>query len=128
LKLDEYVPASDEAFEKDKEEFQKEVLKQKRLKTYANWYIELAKKAGTSVLLDLDFRPDQWHDPRAFGAAVRSALHCVDIVVPPVSNDIVSCPIIRVECFLLGKIQFDGNPSGTASVVLVCENLTPAKS
>jgi len=42
---------------------------------------ELAKKAGTSVVLDLDFRPDQWHDPRAYGAAVRSALHCVDIVM-----------------------------------------------
>jgi len=42
---------------------------------------ELAKKAGTSVVLDLDFRPDQWHDPRAFGAAVRSALHCADIVI-----------------------------------------------
>jgi 5-dehydro-2-deoxygluconokinase len=42
---------------------------------------ELAKKAGTSVVLDLDFRPDQWHDPRAYGAAVRSTLHCVDIIM-----------------------------------------------
>src|SRR5512136_1745603 len=42
---------------------------------------ELAKKAETSVVLDLDFRPDQWYDPRAFGAAVRSVLHCVDIVL-----------------------------------------------
>ncbi|MDI6764455.1 MAG: 5-dehydro-2-deoxygluconokinase [Thermodesulfobacteriota bacterium] len=42
---------------------------------------DLAKKAGTSVLLDLDFRPDQWHDPRTYGVAVRSALHCVDIIV-----------------------------------------------
>ena len=42
---------------------------------------ELAKKAGTSVVLDLDFRPDQWHDPRAFGAAIRSVLHCVDIIM-----------------------------------------------
>jgi 5-dehydro-2-deoxygluconokinase len=41
----------------------------------------LAKKAGTSVVLDLDFRPDQWHDPRAYGATVRSALHFVDIVM-----------------------------------------------
>jgi len=43
--------------------------------------VDLAKKAGTSVILDLDFRPDQWHDPRAYGVAVRSALHCVDIIV-----------------------------------------------
>jgi len=41
----------------------------------------LAKKAGTSVVLDLDFRPDQWHDPRAYGATVRSALHFVDIIM-----------------------------------------------
>ena len=42
---------------------------------------ELAQKAGTAVVLDLDFRPNQWHDPRAFGVAVRSALHCADIVM-----------------------------------------------
>jgi 5-dehydro-2-deoxygluconokinase len=42
---------------------------------------EIARKAGTSVILDLDFRPDQWHDPRAYGAAIRSTLHCVDIVM-----------------------------------------------
>jgi 5-dehydro-2-deoxygluconokinase len=42
---------------------------------------ELARKAGTAVVLDLDFRPNQWHDPRAFGIAVRSALHGADIVM-----------------------------------------------
>jgi len=42
---------------------------------------ELARKTGASVVFDLDFRPDQWHDPRAFGAAVRSALPSVDIVM-----------------------------------------------
>ena len=42
---------------------------------------ELAKKAGTTVVLDLDFRPDQWNDPRAYGAAVRSALPLVDIIM-----------------------------------------------
>ena len=42
---------------------------------------DLAKKAGTSVVLDLDFRPNQWHDPRAYGVAIRSALHCVDVIV-----------------------------------------------
>jgi len=41
---------------------------------------ELAKKAGTTVVLDLDFRLDQWNDPRAYGTAVRSALPCVDII------------------------------------------------
>lgn len=42
---------------------------------------ELARRAGTSVVLDLDFRPDQWHDPRAYGVAVRSVLTLVDIVL-----------------------------------------------
>jgi len=42
---------------------------------------ELAKKAGATVVLDLDFRPDQWNDPRAYGAAVRSSLPCVDIIM-----------------------------------------------
>jgi 5-dehydro-2-deoxygluconokinase len=42
---------------------------------------ELAKKADTTVVLDLDFRPDQWNDPRAYGAAIRSALSSVDIIM-----------------------------------------------
>jgi 5-dehydro-2-deoxygluconokinase len=42
---------------------------------------ELARNAGTAVVLDLDFRPNQWHDPRAYGVAVRSALRCADIVM-----------------------------------------------
>jgi 5-dehydro-2-deoxygluconokinase len=42
---------------------------------------ELARAAGTAVVCDLDFRPNQWHDPRAFGTAVRSALPSADIVM-----------------------------------------------
>lgn len=42
---------------------------------------QLAKQAGTEVVFDVDFRPDQWHDPRAFGVVVRSALPLVDIVI-----------------------------------------------
>jgi 5-dehydro-2-deoxygluconokinase len=42
---------------------------------------ELARRAGTEVVLDIDFRPDQWHDPRAFGVVIRSALRLVDIVI-----------------------------------------------
>lgn len=42
---------------------------------------ERARAAGVPVVLDVDFRPDQWHDPRAFGVAVRSALHLVDVVI-----------------------------------------------
>ena len=42
---------------------------------------ELARETGTEVVLDLDFRPDQWHDPRAFGVTIRSILSKVDIVI-----------------------------------------------
>ena len=42
---------------------------------------EVAQQAGTDVVLDIDFRPDQWHDPRAFGVVVRSVLPLVDIVI-----------------------------------------------
>jgi 5-dehydro-2-deoxygluconokinase len=42
---------------------------------------EKAKQAGAKVVLDLDFRPNQWHDARAFGVVVRSVLPVVDIVL-----------------------------------------------
>ena len=42
---------------------------------------ERARTSGGIVVLDLDFRPNQWHDPRAFGVVVRSALPLVDIVL-----------------------------------------------
>lgn len=42
---------------------------------------EVARQAGATVALDIDFRPDQWHDPRAFGVAIRSVLRLVDLVI-----------------------------------------------
>jgi 5-dehydro-2-deoxygluconokinase len=42
---------------------------------------EKARAAGTKVILDLDFRPDQWHDARAYGVTVRGALRLADIVI-----------------------------------------------
>lgn len=42
---------------------------------------ERARQLGATVILDIDLRPDQWHDPRAFGVAVRSALGHVDILI-----------------------------------------------
>jgi 5-dehydro-2-deoxygluconokinase len=43
--------------------------------------VELARQTGAEVVLDMDFRSDQWHDPRAFGVAIRSILPLVDIVI-----------------------------------------------
>ena len=42
---------------------------------------EQARRAGAKVILDVDFRPNQWHDPRAFGTTVRSVLRLVDVVL-----------------------------------------------
>lgn len=42
---------------------------------------ERARQAGAKVVLDVDFRPGQWHDVRAFGVAVRSSLRLVDVVI-----------------------------------------------
>lgn len=48
----------------------------------ANFFAaEQARAAGAKVVLDVDFRPNQWHDPRAFGTVVRSVLPLVDIVL-----------------------------------------------
>jgi 5-dehydro-2-deoxygluconokinase len=42
---------------------------------------EFSQQVGTTVVFDLDFRPDQWHDPRAFGVVARSVLPNVDVVI-----------------------------------------------
>ena len=42
---------------------------------------EQAKAYGTAVILDLDFRPDQWHDARAYGVTMRRALGLADVVI-----------------------------------------------
>ncbi len=42
---------------------------------------EQAKDAGTTTFLDIDFRADQWHDPRAFGVAIRSILPLINIAI-----------------------------------------------
>ncbi len=42
---------------------------------------EQARLAGATVVFDVDFRPDQWHDVRAFGVVARSVLRLVDVVI-----------------------------------------------
>jgi 5-dehydro-2-deoxygluconokinase len=42
---------------------------------------EQARQAGATVVLDIDFRPDQWLDARAFGTTLRAMLRLVDIVI-----------------------------------------------
>ena len=40
---------------------------------------EQARNAGVTVFCDLDLRADQWHDPLAFGVAIRSILPLVNV-------------------------------------------------
>ncbi|MEE8600866.1 5-dehydro-2-deoxygluconokinase [Euzebya tangerina] len=40
-----------------------------------------AASLDTTVVLDLDLRPDQWADPPAFGVAVRALLPSVDVAI-----------------------------------------------
>jgi 5-dehydro-2-deoxygluconokinase len=47
---------------------------------------ERAREAGARVVLDVDFRPDQWADTRAFGVSVRSALRLVDVAIGTVDE------------------------------------------
>jgi 5-dehydro-2-deoxygluconokinase len=42
---------------------------------------ETARNAGATVALDLDFRPDQWRDPRSYAINMRTVMHFVDIVL-----------------------------------------------
>jgi sugar/nucleoside kinase (ribokinase family) len=43
--------------------------------------VERAKALGKKVFMDIDFRANQWHDPRAFGVAVRAILPMVDVAI-----------------------------------------------
>jgi len=42
---------------------------------------EIANKNNVDVVLDLDFRADQWHDYRAFGTTMRAVLPLVKIAI-----------------------------------------------
>lgn len=42
---------------------------------------EIAQKNDVDIVLDLDFRADQWHDYRAFGITVRAILSKVKIAI-----------------------------------------------
>lgn len=59
---------------------------------------ERARAGGVPVFLDIDLRADQWHDPRAFGVAIRGVLPLVDIAVgteEEVKAAVLSVPEVR---------------------------------
>ncbi len=42
---------------------------------------EVARAGGTPVVVDLDYRPVAWKDPRAFGSTVRALLHQAELAI-----------------------------------------------
>ena len=50
-------------------------------KSAAFFAVEIAKKNNVKVLLDLDFRADQWYDIRSFGLMIRAIIPNVKIVI-----------------------------------------------
>ncbi|MCY4147652.1 MAG: 5-dehydro-2-deoxygluconokinase [Chloroflexi bacterium] len=56
---------------------------------------EIARAAGAQVVFDIDFRPDQWHDLRAFGVVARSVLPQVDVVIG--TADEINAAVLRDE-------------------------------
>jgi 5-dehydro-2-deoxygluconokinase len=94
---------------------------------------EQAKRAGALVYLDLDFRADQWHDPRAFGVNIRALLPLVDVAIGTeeevnaamlqdpgdieISHQQISAPVIRgdLEANIAGML---GGASGPEALVV----------
>lgn len=68
---------------------------------------EAAKSAGATVVMDIDFRPDQWHDIRAFGVVVRSSLRLVDIVIGT-EDEINATSITRTDQMHVTDSQMSG--------------------
>ncbi len=83
---------------------------------------ELARAQGVKVVLELDFRPDQWHDPRAFGVTSRAALRLVDIAIGT-SEEIKAAALsegasISVEHSQISDARVSGDLDHAIEVVL----------
>lgn len=53
--------------------------------------LELAKKHDVTRLLDLDFRADQWDDPRSFGIVIRTVLPQFNIIIGTEEEILAAC-------------------------------------
>jgi 5-dehydro-2-deoxygluconokinase len=81
--------------------------------------MELAKSAGVSVIMDLDFRADQWADVRAFGLMVRSVLPLLDIAIGT-EQEIKAAMLESVEQLTIHRSQISSPEiSGDLDAALV---------
>ncbi|MFN8446614.1 MAG: 5-dehydro-2-deoxygluconokinase [Caldilineaceae bacterium] len=72
---------------------------------------ELARQNGAEVVLDIDFRPDQWHDPRAFGVTIRSILPLVDIAIGT-ADELNAAMLVDVSAMHLTHSQISDTKVG----------------
>lgn len=83
---------------------------------------ERARAAGAKVVLDLDFRPNQWHDQRAFGVCVRSALRLVDVVLGTEDEcravTLTDARQVQVQHSQISGARVSGNLEGTVHDML----------
>lgn len=83
---------------------------------------ERARAFDNKVILDLDFRPDQWHDPRAYGVTVRSILPLVDVVLGTADEVKAAAPTeklaLRVEHSQISGAQVSGDIPKAVETIL----------
>ena len=83
---------------------------------------ERARAFDNKVILDLDFRPDQWHDPRAYGVTVRSILPLVDVVLGTADEVKAAAPTeklaFRVEHSQISGAQVSGDIPKAVETIL----------
>ncbi len=85
---------------------------------------EQAKALGKRVFLDLDFRADQWHDPRAFGVVIRSALRYIDIAIGT-EEEIKAATLTNVSQLTIEHSQIS-NPTIEGDMAVAIETLLGA--
>lgn len=75
--------------------------------------IEQARELERLVFLDLDFRADQWHDPRAYGISIRSTLQNIDIAIGTEEEikaaSLSSISDLSIEHSQISNPNIDGN-------------------
>ena len=85
---------------------------------------EQAQALGKHVFLDLDFRADQWHDPRAFGVVMRSALRYIDIAIGT-EEEIKAATLTSLSQLTIEHSQIS-NPTIEGDMALAIETLLNA--
>ena len=85
---------------------------------------EQAQALSKHVFLDLDFRADQWHDPRAFGVVMRSALRYIDIAIGT-EEEIKAATLTSLSQLTIEHSQIS-NPTIEGDMALAIETLLNA--